>query len=74
MRNFIRTLTEAFLASVVFVSPVLANGTGYNGDPPAGGDVGGPLPILGAGLPFLAVVGGAYLVARFLMRRGKQRV
>jgi hypothetical protein len=68
MTRSIQTLIEAIFVSLVFVSPVLASGVQTLGDAP------GPLPTLGAGLPFLVVVGGAYLIARFLTRKRKQGV
>lgn len=73
MRKFIGALGEALLVSFVLVSPALASEGPWW--PSWGwGDRGGPFPTLGAGLPFLVVVGGAYLVVRFLTRGRKQGV
>lgn len=66
--KFLRTLSEAILASAVLVSPALAQVGGYiPPDPPL--DQGGPLPVLGAGLPVLVVLGGGYVVARLLKHK-----
>lgn len=66
MKKLLGALTEASLASFILVSPALAQVGGYV---PPTGDQGGPLPLLGAGLPVLLVAGGGYVAARLLRRK-----
>jgi hypothetical protein len=66
MKKFLGALTEASLAWFILASPALAQVGGYI--PAPGGDQGGPLPVLGAGLPFL-LAGGGFLAAHFLRRK-----
>jgi hypothetical protein len=62
MAKVLGLLTTSCFATLILATPVLA----YH----SGGGGGAPFPLIGAGLPVLAVVaGGGYLIARLLKRK-----
>lgn len=82
MRKFVSMCLVAG-AAIASLSPIVASAgalvpdspTEYRSDPapstptPTPSDLGAPAPLIGAGLPLFALIGGGYLLVRRLRRK-----